>query len=205
MKFGFLWILDMWGILYLYLDDRLDEYKHTWRKKIKLNEGRGSENLGSGWNYTPTWLHINLTDWTWTLLWLVKLVYQRKGHVTAYTLYWSGGKTPFTGLMVRSPTTWKPEDLPTDHSEGVCCFTESRNQHHLSAENSLKTTWIHPAWPPQRLHLVHQGVLQVLHMQGIPNTGGHSDPCLVCCRLRLTDPSTDALWDHLKTANLQAS
>lgn len=34
---------------------------------------------------------------------------------------------------------------------------------------------------------------------------GHSDPCLVCCRLRLTDPSTDALWDHLKTANLQAS
>lgn len=28
-------------------------------------------------------------------------------------------------------------------------------QHHLSAENSLKTAWMHPAWPPQRLHPAH--------------------------------------------------
>lgn len=73
-----------------------------------------------------------------------------KEQITGYTLYWSGGLPALASWAIAS----KLEDLPTTHSEGVCCFTQSRNLPSPSPAPSfsrkmtrlsgcLKTAWMH--------------------------------------------------------------
>lgn len=137
MKLGLWLILDMWG--FLYLDDILDEYEQPSKTNKKKTRRRwGSKSLCPSCKW-PEWLSTLMNLGHRCARWCLS----PRGRQPQRTCHWLYPLLVWRKDTIPALASWaiasKLKDLLTIHSEGVCCFTQSKNLPSPAPSFSRKT------------------------------------------------------------------